>query len=146
MRPGLAPVARQPVGPGFRPFFRPGPYAGFHGQRRHNFFGAYGRYGYDFGYAYPRPRYGWGWGGGGLPGADFGFGMQAPLVVAAYPAYPDGYGGASDTPTGYGVSYNVPPPAWAPAKIITIKGNRVQREHYVRPRQVVVVRGSASVD
>ena len=44
------------------------------------------------------------------------------------------------------MSYNVPPPGWAPAKIIYIKGNHVRRETYIRPRQTVIVRGAASVD
>ncbi len=84
---------------------------------------------------------------GFFPGADAAFAWSAPEVEGpGYPPYPLGYGDASYGPTGYGVSYNVPPPGWAPAKIIYIKGNHVRRETYFRPRQTVIVRGAASVD
>jgi hypothetical protein len=143
VRPGFVAGVRPPVGPGFA--FRPG----FH-HPRPTFFGAYGRFGFDWGYAYPR-RVGWGrWGGGWGPGngggfwpGDASFAMQVPVEA---PVYPFGYGEGSYAPTGYGVSYNVPPPFYAPAKIIYLSGNHVQRESYLRPRQRIIVRGSASVD
>jgi len=148
VRPG-GPVAvvRPGAGPAFRRGYRPGPYAGYYGGRQ-NFFGARGRFGYDFGYAYPRGYYRPGYGSSGFfPGADAAFAWSAPEVEGpGYPPYPLGYGDASYGPTGYGVSYNVPPPGWAPAKIIYIKGNHVRRETYIRPRQTVIVRGAASVD
>ncbi|MDI9849417.1 hypothetical protein QM467_15270 [Rhodoblastus sp. 17X3] len=138
------------IRPGPGPGFRPGPHMGYrpgaYGPRP-TFFGAYGRFGYDFGYAYPRRPYGPFHGRGAFPNGDFAYAMPiAPYGVSDYPAYPEGYGDASYTPTGYGVSYNVPPPMWSPPKIIYIKGNHAVRERFVRPRQVIVVRGSASVD
>jgi hypothetical protein len=152
--PGPATIIRPGPGPGFRPGpqagFRPGPYPGYrpggYGPRP-NFFGAYGRFGYDYGYAYPRRPYGPAYGRGAFPNGDFAFAVPAaPYGVSDYPAYPEGYGDASYTPTGYGVSYNVPPPMWSAPKIIYIKGNHAVRERFVRSRQVIVVRGSASVD
>jgi hypothetical protein len=156
-----------PSGPGFRPgpSFRPGAIAGrppvgpgFDGARA-NLYGARGRFGYDYGYAYPRGRVygpghgGWGGGGwgGGFPGSDVSIAMpflpvQGPDYPDYPPPYPVGYRDGSYAPTGYGVIYNVPPPMWSPPKIIYIKGDRVRRVTYIRPRQVVVVRGSASVD
>ncbi len=151
VRPGgnAGPVAvvRPGQGPAFRPGYRPGPYAGYY-PRRQNFFGAQGRFGYDFGYAYPRRQFGPGFGSAGFfPGSDVSIAMPPPAGDGyGYPPYPLGYSDASYGPTGYGVSYNVPPTGWAPAKIIYIRGNHVRRETYFRPRQTVIVRGAASVD
>jgi hypothetical protein len=148
--PGAATIIRPGPGPGFRPgpqagYRRPG-YPGAYGPRP-GFFGAYGRFGYDYGYALPRGPYGPVHGGGAFANGDFAYAMPvAPYGVSDYPAYPEGYGDASYTPTGYGVSYNVPPPMWSPPKIIYIIGNRAVRERFVRSRQVIVVRGSATVD
>jgi hypothetical protein len=143
VRPGFVAGVR-PGGPGWG--YRPGAY----GPRPGGFYGSYGRYGYDYGYAYPRPYYGARWGGGwgpgyggGWPGGDVSVAMQVPVEA---PVYPFGYGEGSYAPTGYGVSYNVPPPVYAPAKIIYISGNHVRRETYLRPKQRIIVRGSASVD
>jgi hypothetical protein len=149
--PGAATMIRPGPGPGFRP----GPQAGYrnpgfrHGAYgpRPGFFGAYGRFGYDYGYALPRRPYGPNYGGGAFSNGDFASAMPvAPYGVPDYPAYPEGYGDASYTPTGYGVIYNVPPPIWSSPKIIYIKGNHAVRERFVRSRQVIVVRGSATVD
>jgi hypothetical protein len=145
-----APGPAANIRPGPGPGFRPGPQAGFRPGafgHRPTFFGAHGRFGFDFGYAYPRRPFGPFHGHGGFASGDYAFVPPATTYgVYDYPAYPEGYGDASYTPTGYGVSYNVPPPMWAAPKIIYIKGNRAVRERFVRPRQVIVVRGSASVD
>ncbi|WP_374547522.1 hypothetical protein [Rhodoblastus sp.] len=134
-RPGFVAGARPPFAPGFRPgYFGPRP----------GFYGPYSRYGY-----YRRPWFAppYAYGAGGFwSGANVAYATPYPVDTPAYPPYPLGYGDASYTPTGYGVSYNVPPPDWAPAKIITIRGNRAVRQTYLRPRQTIIVRGSASVD
>lgn len=143
-RPGMVAIARPPLRPGFFP--------GFHHRRFVNnpgFFGSFGRFGFDFGYAYPRDRFIPGnYGAAGLPltTSTYYTVPSAYNIYPSYPAYPDGYDGASYAPTGNGVVYNVPPPGCCVAKIIYLAGNHVQRETYIRPKQRIIVRGSASVD
>jgi hypothetical protein len=143
---------------GLRAAYHMGYHPGFYGRRR-GFYGPvpglagiYGRFGYDYGYAYPRSRYATGFLGGGLPAGDYSYysapayAAPAAAEIADYPVYPLGYDGASDTPTGNGVTYNVPPYLCCAPKIMYISGGHVRRETFFRPRQTIIVRGAASVD
>ena len=148
VRPG-GPVGGRPSrsGTGFPPWLSSRPLRGIL-RRRQNFFGARGRFGYDFGYAYPRGYYRPGYGSSGFfPGADaaFAWSRQRSKAPAIRPTRSAMATRATGRPA-MASSYNVPPPGWAPAKIIYIKGNHVRRETYIRPRQTVIVRGAASVD
>ena len=142
MRPGPVVGVRPPVAPVARPRFY-GPHPGF--------YGAHGRFGYDYGYALPRrpyygPAYGGRYGGyagyGGWPAADLAVTLPAPEVAETYvpyPVYPLGYYGASYAPTGNGVIYNVPPPGpCCGPKIIYLSGSKA---HHPSRHKVSVVRG-----
>jgi hypothetical protein len=120
----------------------------------------HGRPGYDFGYALPYggSYRGWGYGavyGGGGGYYDPGYGAYgvgaapgtiiiAPTAAIYGPPYPIGYYGASYTPTGNGVIYNLPfaQPRY-PSKIIYLSDGRGQTGTV---HHVTVIRAGVSSD
>jgi hypothetical protein len=110
----------------------------------------YGRGGVYQPYGYRR-GYGNGYDYGGYGNYDAGYGGGYPVTYGG-PGYSDptyaGYGGvASDTPTGYGVIYNVPPPAaLSPGpEIIVLRNGHWRRYYYPHDKHVLIVKhGSVS--
>ncbi len=139
--PGARPVIARPNGG----FIAAHPQANFAGRpaiaghpaiiRPHVVFGAGDRF-------YGRGRFGRGW--GQLPGVAAGGGYFAPVAPYYYPEqtqFPTPDGPPSDTPTGYGVTYNYPwvPPSYA--KIITLhphaNGRLTQSITVIRPYSII---------
>ncbi|MCI4678609.1 hypothetical protein K9U39_05100 [Rhodoblastus acidophilus] len=162
-RPHMAPGVRAPAVTGYRPGFYAGNRAVANGYRR-GYYGANGQQrGYYNGYAYPFTRYygagyrrgyyGGGYGGLGYGGTYYNGVYGAwPAVGAAivlpmttvyddYPPYPVGYNGASYTPTGNGVIYNLPlTPERLGPKIIYVSGHH--HAHGCKGRHhLTVIRG-----
>jgi len=55
--------------------------------------------------------------------------------------YPVGYDGSSWSPTGYGVVYNAPPPAYLPPRIIYVKEDYFRRHPFPRQRGIIILHG-----